>query len=253
MLFSSRIGALAVAVALAAALSSCAKKKHVASPVARTPLGPEIGIASWYGHPYHGRAAADGEIYDMEKMTAAHRTLPFGTWVRVSNLSNGKTVDVRIIDRGPFVDGRIIDVSHAAARAIDLIGPGIAQVRLDIIAAPAATSTLELYAIQIGVFKDRERAARLRDEMEQQFGSARLVMRQGQPNVWRVLAGTATNIDDANRLAERVRAQVGEGFVVRVDSGDPGATSKPSGALKPAYHHVPPVGGGGTTPFDYFF
>src|SRR5271165_445629 len=119
-------------------LSGCAhKKKHAR----RVPLPPsavkpgyrEDGIASWYGHPYHGRPAADGEIYDMEKMVAAHRTLPFDTWVRVYDLDNSKSVEVRIIDRGPFVDGRIIDLSHAAARAIDMVGPGLANVRLEVI------------------------------------------------------------------------------------------------------------------------
>ena len=84
----------------------------------------QTGIASWYGYPYHGRQAADGEIYDMEKLTAAHRTLPFGTWVRVTNLANGKTVDVRITDRGPFVRGRIIDLSlSGAALALDARPP----------------------------------------------------------------------------------------------------------------------------------
>ena len=83
------------------------------------------------------RQAADGEIYDMEKLTAAHRTLPFGTWVRVTNLANGKTVDVRITDRGPFVDGRIIDLSKAGARAIAMLGPGTTRVRLNIVQAPA--------------------------------------------------------------------------------------------------------------------
>ncbi len=215
-------------LALAIALSGCAKKKHVASHTPRTPApshsvpstpqGPEIGIASWYGHPYHGRPAANGEIYDMEKMTAAHRTLAFGTWVRVTNLTNQKTVDVRIIDRGPFVDGRIIDLSHAAARAIDLIGPGIAQVRVEVIAPPPAMPSLELYSIQIGAFQSRERADRLRVAMEEQFGSARLVLREGRPNVWRVLVGSATNMDDASALAGKVRAQVGEGLIVRVDS-----------------------------------
>ena len=101
----------------------------------------ETGLASWYGHPYHGRPAANGEIYDMEALTAAHRTLPFGTWVRVVNLSNDKTVDVRITDRGPFVENRIIDLSHAAAVAIDLIGPGVARVRLDILSVPTVASS----------------------------------------------------------------------------------------------------------------
>ena len=161
-------------------------------------------------------------------MTAAHRTLPFGTWVRVTNLRNNKIVDVRIIDRGPFIDGRIIDLSHAAAGSIDLIGPGIAQVRLEIISPPPtappaiaeipATAPQELYSIQIGAFQDRDRADRLRDTMEQKFGSARVVLRQGRPNLWRVLVGTASTLEDANRLAEQVRAEVGEALVVRLDS-----------------------------------
>jgi len=200
------------------ALSSCGKKKNVAYRAPGLPQATETGIASWYGHPYHGRPAANGEIYDMEKITAAHRTLPFGTWVRVTNLGNNKTVDVRITDRGPFVDGRIIDLSHAAAQAIDLIGPGFTKVRLDIIAAPPLTASRQAYAVQIGAFQNRERADRMRNEMERQFGYARVVLRQGPPNLWRVLVGNTNTLDDANRLAEQLRAQVGEALVVRVDS-----------------------------------
>ena len=83
----------------------------------------ETGIASWYGIPYHGRRAANGEIYDMNQLTAAHRTLPFGTMVRVTSETNGKSVTVRITDRGPFIDGRIIDLSREAAKRIDMLGP----------------------------------------------------------------------------------------------------------------------------------
>lgn len=156
----------------------------------------------------------------MEKMTAAHRTLPFNTWVRVTNLTNNKTVDVRIIDRGPFIDGRIIDLSHAAAQAIDLIGPGVARVKLDVIAAPAASvaAVQDLYTVQIGAFQDRDRAERLRNSMEEQFGFAKVVLRQGRPNVWRVLVGEASNLDDAAFLAGRIRSQVGEALVVRLDT-----------------------------------
>src|SRR5947209_9382013 len=172
-------------------LSSCAKKRPVAvrtsiPPASRAPAQPkthrveretnvppletELGIASWYGYPFHGRAAANGEIYDMEKMTAAHRTLPFGTWVRVTNLINNKTVEVRITDRGPFIAGRIIDLSHAAAQEIELIGPGVAQVRLDIISAPLMQLAGSLYSVQAGIFQDRNRAERLRDQFENQYG-----------------------------------------------------------------------------------
>jgi rare lipoprotein A len=97
----------------------------------------ETGIASWYGVPYDGRKSASGEIFDMRKMTAAHRTLPFETWIEVTNLGNGKQVSVRINDRGPFVQGRILDLSLAAAQQIDMVRPGTARVRLKVVPQPA--------------------------------------------------------------------------------------------------------------------
>jgi rare lipoprotein A len=101
------------------------------------PIGQtETGIASWYGVPYNGRRSANGEIFDMEKLTAAHRSLPFDTWVEVTNLENKKRVDVRITDRGPFVKGRIIDLSQAAAREIDMITAGVVRVKLKVISKP---------------------------------------------------------------------------------------------------------------------
>jgi rare lipoprotein A len=231
----SRARLATVAFPLACALlSNCAKKHHLAS----TPAAPvavrssETGLASWYGHPYHGRAAANGEIYDMEKLTAAHRTLPFGTLVRVTNLGNAKTVDVRIIDRGPFVAGRIIDLSHAAAQAIDMIGPGVAQVRVDIVALQAVTPDENWYAVQAGAFQDKDRAERLRQSMEHEYGSARLVMRRGYPVLWRVLVGKEHTEDAANVLAERIRTEVRTGFVVRLDepAASPVAGSPLSGS-----------------------
>ena len=95
-------------------------------------------MASWYGHPYHGRRTSNGEVYDMNKLTAAHLSLPFGAWVRVANLDNGREVDVRINDRGPFVKNRVIDLSRAAAKQIGMWGPGTARVRLTVISRPRA-------------------------------------------------------------------------------------------------------------------
>ena len=161
----------------------------------------ETGLASWYGHPYHGRPAANGEIYDMEKLTAAHRTLPFGTWVRVVNLTNDKTVDVRITDRGPFVENRIIDLSHAAAVAIALIGPGVARVRLDILSVPTAASGENWYAVQAGAFLDPDRAERLRASLERDFGPAHLVQRPDTPSLWRVVVGRVPSEEAAAALA----------------------------------------------------
>src|ERR1017187_1380103 len=216
---------LIVVVAATVALAGCGHKKRARVTPPRTPRTPAVvqpghteeGIASWYGHPYHGRAAANGEIYDMEKLTAAHRTLPFGTFVRVTNLGNGKSVDVRIIDRGPFVAGRIIDLSHAAAEAIEMIGPGVAEVRVDILSLQAVAPAENWYAVQAGAFQDKDRAQRLRDSLEREYGSARLVLRRGYPVLWRVLVGKEHTEGVANALAERVRAEVGSGFVVRLD------------------------------------
>ncbi len=116
----------------------------------------ETGIASWYGHPYHGRRAANGEIYDMEQLTAAHKTLPFDTIVKVTSLTNGKSITVRITDRGPFIDGRVIDLSRAAARQIDMIGPGIMRVRLEAVAQTASRENAAgaRFGVQVGVFQD---------------------------------------------------------------------------------------------------
>jgi rare lipoprotein A len=225
-----RIGAATLTLALAVlclGVSSCAKKKRL--PAATTAPAPvpsgsparvansERGLASWYGYPYHGRRAANGEIYDMEQLTAAHRTLPFGTWVHVTNLTNEKTVDVRITDRGPFVDGRVIDLSHAAARAIDMIGPGVAQVRLDILALPPLPAVSNLFAVQAGAFKDKSRADALRAEMEREYGSARIVYRDGAPPLWRVVVGQAPSQLQAGRLADQLRGELGNAFVVRLD------------------------------------
>src|SRR5579885_2755073 len=123
----------ALFLAALAMIAGCARKNpaHLPPPVRIGAI--ETGIASWYGAPSHGRPTSSGEIYDQEQLTAAHRTLPFGTWVDVTNLDNGKRVEVRITDRGPFVKDRIIDLSLAAAREIDMVRQGTARVRLKII------------------------------------------------------------------------------------------------------------------------
>lgn len=103
----------------------------------KPPLGyEEIGLASWYGNPYHGRETANGETYDMMKLTAAHQRIAFGTWLSVENLTNGRSVSVRINDRGPFVDPRILDLSYAAASVVNSVGAGVVPVRLRVIAGP---------------------------------------------------------------------------------------------------------------------
>jgi rare lipoprotein A len=198
-------------------VTGCAKKKRVQAPPLPKIGLIELGIASWYGHPYHGRRAANGEIYDMETMTAAHRTLPFETWVEVENLTNRRLVTVRITDRGPFIDGRIIDLSRAAARRIDMIGPGTAKVKIKVIAPPRRVPETNVYTVQVGAFRDRSRADGIRAAMEEKFGSAKIVERTGNPTLWRVLVGKETTITAAQEIAEQVRKKFGAAFVVRLD------------------------------------
>jgi len=205
---------LVVMLACLLATAGCGrKKKALAIPMVR--IGAtETGVASWYGHPYHGRASASGEIYDMERMTAAHRTLPFHTRVRVLNLENRKAVEVRINDRGPFWDGRIIDLSRAAARSLDMIGPGTARVQLEIIGPPGAAAPAR-YAVQVGAFREQANAERLRRRMEGQFGAARLVRRDP---FWLVLVGEEPDESAARALADRIReAGSASALIVRLD------------------------------------
>ena len=235
-----------IAVIACMALAGCRAKRRVRLPTAAIPTevrvgSTETGVASWYGHPYHGRRAANGEIYDMEKMTAAHRTLPFGTWVRVKNLDNDQTVDVRITDRGPFIGGRILDLSHAAAVSIAMVGPGIANVKITVIPAPAVMQTAaapaspvsvaaapEIFAVQVGAFADRNSAEVIRASMERLYGSAKLVMRDGRPVLWRVLVGREATPEGAEALAARIRGdgevKPGAAFVVRIDNDKPADT-----------------------------
>lgn len=182
----------------------------------------ESGVASWYGEPYHGRRAANGEIYDMEQLTAAHRTLPFNTWVRVHNLTNGRTVDVRITDRGPFIGDRIIDLSRAAARSIELIGPGLAQVQVTVIRPPDAPLLVrDWFGVQVGAFRESENAQRLRERLAQTYGQARIVQRADSPGQWRVVVGGCQSMNLAEQLAAHLRREFAQAYVVRTE-GEPG-------------------------------
>ena len=205
--------------------------RHRAAPATRgapLPTGPspmpaaivqgEEGIASWYGHPYHGRPTASGEIYNMYDITAAHRTLPFGTRVNVHDLENGQEVTVRINDRGPFVEGRIIDLSYAAAQAMHM--PGIAQVRLEILGLGEGGAIPGIFAVQVGAFRDRSNAERLKELIQSQFGPVIIQnFDRGDGLFYRVRVGHESTEDAARSLAQRLlRAnQVTETFVVRLN------------------------------------
>lgn len=177
----------------------------------------ETGMASWYGHPFHGRPAASGEVYDMETLVAAHCTLPFNTWVRVVNLDNSKSVEVRIIDRGPFIGGRIIDLSHAAAQLIDMESSGVAVVRMNVIRTPE-NAPAAIFAVQVGAFRVRANANRTRAAMASRYGAARLTERLEDPGMWRVMVGSETTLEGAQALLNRISQEIEtKAFVVRLN------------------------------------
>ena len=147
-------------------------------------MSSETGLASWYGPPYTNRKAADGSIYDQNAMTAAHRTLPMGSIVRVTNLTNNQAVVVRITDRGPFVDGRIIDLSLAAAKAVDLYRPGTAKVRVEAFAPPPGVDPAGRWCVQIGAFMDEADAIQLKNDLTRRYATAKVIEFAGPTGHW---------------------------------------------------------------------
>lgn len=128
----------------------------------------QYGKASWYGDKEHGNRAASGEVFDRYAYTAAHKELPFGTVVRVTNLDNGKRVEVRINDRGPHVKGRVIDLSYAPAKSIGLLRSGVADVKIEVLSTPSQRSEslfISLYTVQVGSFRSRTKAYDLKREL----------------------------------------------------------------------------------------
>ncbi len=203
------------------------RSKRVKLPPPVTPrLGwTEVGIASWYGHPYHGRTTSNGETYDMNRMTAAHKRLPFDTWVRVRNLANGKTTQVRINDRGPFVRKRIIDLSRAAATDIQMIGSGTARVQLTVIrppqrnrrTTPRPTARREegRFDVQTGVFASRRNAQAMASKVGRLGHRASIEeFSQGGAKRYRVLVAGGDR-QQANARRQTLKRQGVEGFVRR--------------------------------------
>jgi len=168
------------------------------------------GLASWYGKDFHGKKTSNGEIYNMYAMTAAHKTLPLGTFVRVHNLENSRRVEVRVNDRGPFVRGRIIDLSYSAANEIGVVGPGTARVEVIALATPVTTDggtprsykPVDLYSgnftFQIGAFVNRENADRLTAKLNEKYNNAHVtVYDRGDQIFYRVRVGQFTTLKQA--------------------------------------------------------
>ena len=208
--FRSTDPALLVVVVLLTGCLSARGRREV-EPAPKRPAvksgHTEKGIASWYGPGFHGRQTANGETYDMWAMTAAHKKLPFDSMVQVHNLDNGRRVTVRINDRGPFIRGRIIDLSRAAAEAIEMVGPGIAQVKIRVISGPAVSGSKRAaregaFRVQAGAFRDPVRARGLVRALRQDYPGARVRSSDG----WhRVEIGPFDSRGDAEHAVRDLR------------------------------------------------
>ena len=179
----------------------------------------ETGVASWYGRQFHGRKTSNGETYNMYAMTAAHKTLPMNTWVMVHNLDNNRRIKVRINDRGPFVSGRIIDLSYTGAKKIGIVGPGTARVRLTALGQAVSYSEktkdpVEFkpvdywkgnFSVQVGAFKSRVNAENYRSKLSALYENAHMVTYEDERGLfYRVRIGRFSNLEDARRFSERV-------------------------------------------------
>lgn len=190
----------------------------------------ERGIASWYGDKFHGRKTSNGEIYDMYALTAAHKTLPLGVDVRVTRLDNGRSVVVRVNDRGPFVAGRIIDLSYSAARQLDMTDVGTAPVQVQALGfrresqgqvsyLPPTSYDAGSFAVQIGAFSVADNARRLAGAMRSRYGKAEMQMAtvNGRP-LYRVRVGNYRSLEQAEQAAQDLSSTGYPGsFVVAFD------------------------------------
>ncbi len=192
--------------ALAFLLAGCGLMTHRHTPETGSRPGfVEVGTASWYGPGFHGNRTSSGEIYDQYDLTAAHQTLPLGTRVAVTNLSNGREVDVRINDRGPFVKGRSLDLSYAAARSLGAIGPGTIPVRIEVLGTDGIQLAAAAYSVQVGSFADHDNAVRLQQTLARRFDGVYVApLDAASGRYYRVRLGRFGKRDDAVALARSV-------------------------------------------------
>ena len=192
----------------------------------------EEGMASWYGRDFHGRKTSNGEIYNMYAMTAAHKTLPLGIHVKVKNLRNGREAVVRLNDRGPFVEGRIIDLSYVAAKKIGIVGPGTAPVRIEVLGTPQTDPRTKKiayqaptpfragsFAVQVGAFSASENARHFAGRLKPQFGLANIQsVEVGGKMFYRVRVGNYSSLEAAEKARIHIqRSGFPNSFVVAVD------------------------------------
>jgi rare lipoprotein A len=185
------------------------------------PVSTEVGLASWYGPPYAGRKGADGTVYDQNALTAAHLTLPMGTMVRVTNLTNNQSVVVKITDRGPFVRGRIIDLSLAAAKATGVYRAGVAKVKVEAFAAPVRASADPggRWCVQIGAFAHESDAVKLKADLTRRYATAKVIEFPGPTGYWVRVNPKFPDKKNATEVADGIHPKdpAAEPYLIRTD------------------------------------
>jgi rare lipoprotein A len=177
----------------------------------------EEGLASWYGPPYDKRRGANGEIFDKDALTAAHRTLPMNSLIRVTNLASGQSVILRVTDRGPFVANRMLDLSLASAKAIGVWRPGVARVRVEVFAAPSPLDRGGRWCVQIGAFKSEKGAYKLRDQLTRKYSTANVIEFTGPTGHWVRIRPLGDDKGRAVEIAHGLQPSEGEAYLVRLD------------------------------------
>ena len=189
-------------------------REYVATHV---PILSEVGLASWYTAPYKGRKAANGEVFDSNALTAAHRTLPMGSLIVVTNLKTGQSSAMRISDRGPFVADRMIDLTPASAKAIGVYQAGLARVRLDVYQTPKPINTGGRWCVQIGAFHNESDALELKAQLIELYPDANVIEFPGENSFWVRIRPLGDDRAMAASIARQVQPVEGDAYLTRLD------------------------------------
>jgi len=183
----------------------------------RQPIYSEEGMASWYGPNYHAHRGANGQVYDQNGISAAHRTLPMGSLIKVTNLQTGQTAIMRITDRGPFVPDRVIDLSIGAAKEVGVWRPGTARVRIDVYDTPHPIAQGGRWCVQIGAFSSEHEAVKLEEHLSRKYETANVIEFTGPTGHWVRIRPQADDRDRAAEIAKSISPKEGEAYLVRLD------------------------------------
>jgi len=181
------------------------------------PILTQVGYATWYTAPYRGRKAANGEVFRDDALTAAHRTLPMGSLIVVTNLKTGQWSAMRITDRGPFVEGRIVDLTIASAKATGVYRAGLARVRVDVYETPKPIDEGGRWCVQIGAFHSQRMALRLKAQLQRRYPHASVIEFPGEDSYWVRIRPENDNREKAELIAQRLHPAEGEAFLTRLD------------------------------------